>query len=103
MTIGVVCYCGVVMHETFKNVSVFVVFVCCMIAGVALREQLKGYFDFEYGKTVLLCLYGIAGIVVFHLLYHFLGKSQEKTIYISTLLTIVTMGGLIYFDRLPLY
>jgi len=90
------------MQETFKNVSIFVVFLASLLLWNAARALMAPYFDFSYGHTILLCLWSTCVVIIFHLLYYFLLKTRESTIYLSTLATLLAVGGLIYFQKLPI-
>lgn len=90
------------MRETFKNVSIFIVFITCLLLWDGARGMLADHFDFRGGKTVLTCIWAVCVVIIFHLLYHFLGKSQEKTIYLSTIFMMILVGGMVYYDKLPL-
>ena len=90
------------MQETFKNVSIFLVFLASLLLWNEAQTYLRTHFDFAYGDTVLLCLWSTSVIVLFHLLYYFLGKTRESFIYLSTVATLVAVGALVYFDKLAL-
>ena len=90
------------MQETFKNVAIFIVFLVVLLCWNALRGQLQPYFDFRYGHTVLLCLWSTCVVIIFHLLYYLLGKTREPIVYLSTIVTVVTVGALIHFGKLHL-
>lgn len=90
------------MRETFKNVSVFFVFLAALLLWSQAQAYLNPYFDFDYGRTVLTLLWSVFVVILFHLLYYFLGKSSEKTIYLSTVFTLIVVGGLVYYQKLPL-
>ncbi|MBN2712450.1 MAG: hypothetical protein JXR97_08490 [Planctomycetes bacterium] len=91
------------MRETLKNVAVFIVFIVSIILWNSARDFISPNFDFSHGKTVLLCVWSVCVVIIFHLLYHFLGKSSEKIIYLWTLFSLILTGGLVYFDKIPLY
>ncbi len=90
------------MQETFKNVSIFIVFLASLLLWNAAQAYVRPYFDFRYGGTVLLCLWSTSVIIIFHLLYYFMGRTREATIYLSTVVTLVAVGTLIYLQKLPL-
>jgi predicted membrane protein len=90
------------MQETFKNVSIFMVFISALIVWNAAKSYIAPHFDFDYGRTVLMCVWSVCVVIIFHLLYHFLGRAGDKNIYLVTVITLVLMGALVYFQKLPL-
>lgn len=70
------------MNETFRHVSVFIVFLSCAIYLEKLRLHVERYFNFDFGQTVMLLCNATAVVIIFHVLYHYFGRWPEKVAYI---------------------
>lgn len=90
------------MHETFKNVSIFIMFIVSVILSSAAKPYLIKYFSFHHGQTVFTCLWACCMVIFFHLLFYYFGTRQEKTIYFSALFAVLVLGGLVYFRQVAL-
>lgn len=85
------------MNETFKHVSIFVIFLIGAIFLNILNNEVKSYFDFDFGKTTLLLIWSTSIVVMFHILYHYFKQWPEKVAYITVLVLIALIGGLSHF------
>jgi hypothetical protein len=90
------------MRETFRNVSIFIVFVMALILWDVARRHMASEFDFRFGRTTLMCLWSVGVLILFHLLYHFLGRAGERVVYLSTVVSAMAMAGLLYFNMIAL-
>ena len=90
------------MNETFKNVSIFLMFLAAILVWNAAKQHMYSFFSFDHGPTILLCLWSTCVVIIFHLLYYYFGRTQEKTIYLSTLGTLGVVGALLYYGHIPL-
>ena len=80
------------MNESFKHISIFVIFLCSALYLNKLRKLADRYFEFDFGDTALLFCYSTLTVIVFHLLYHYFGRWPEKVAYIlSSLIVILTV------------
>ena len=70
------------MNDTFRHVSVFIVFLSCAIYLDKLRAVVEKNFNFDFGDTALLLCNATATVILFHLLYHYFGRWPEKVAYI---------------------
>jgi hypothetical protein len=89
------------MHETFKNVSIFIMFVCSIFLWNAAKVGLSRHFRFDYGEQVLLVLWATGIVVLFHLLYYYFGKGPEKVTYICSGFSALLIGGLLHYNVIP--
>ena len=90
------------MNETFKNIAIFLTFLAGLLLWNQARVYMKPPFDFQYGTTALLFVWSSGVVILFHALYHYFGKTSEKTTYLTTLGTLLLVGGLVYFQKIPL-
>ena len=90
------------MQETFKNVSIFIVFLASLLLWNVAQAYVRPYFAFQYGSTILIYLWTVSVIIIFNLLYYFVSRSGVSAIYLSTVITLVAVGVLIYLQKLPL-
>lgn len=89
------------MNETFRNVSIFIIFIMSLFLWNAARAELVPYFKFDYGKSVLLVLWSTGVLVLFHVLYHYLSKTSEQVVYICMGLVVVGVGCLLHYNVIP--
>ncbi len=90
------------MNETFKHVSIFIVFLSCAIYLDKLRIFVSGYFNFDFGQTVMLLCDSTAVVILFHVLYHYFGRWPEKVAYILAAVMVALTLILMHFKVLHL-
>jgi magnesium-transporting ATPase (P-type) len=90
---------GEEMRETFKNVSIFIVFICALLLWGATRRHLAPYFEFKGGVAALMCVWSVCVVIIFHLIYYFMGKLKEYSIYLATVAVLLVVGALVYFGK----
>lgn len=90
------------MNETFKHVSIFLIFLFCCIYLNELGDLLADNFRFDFGGTVLLLCRSTAVVIMFHVLYHYFGRWPEKVAYICAGVIIGLTIALVKFDVLSL-
>lgn len=90
------------MNETFKHVSVFIVFLSCAIYLDKLRAYVERFFNFDFGDTALLLCNSTAVVILFHVLYHYFGRWPEKVAYILAGVMVALTLILMNFDVLHL-
>lgn len=84
------------MHETLKNVCTFCVFLMTVIFIYCLHPTLEQWFQFSHGKTALMLFLAVLYVIVFHVLFYYLGKQSYKTVYIVSGTVFAVLAGLIY-------
>lgn len=91
------------MQETFKNISIFILFLLCILLWNAAKEEwLVTYFRFSHGRTALLLFWSSCVVAIFHLLYHYIGRGPEKLAYITTLLMLLVVSLMVHLDKVSL-
>lgn len=90
------------MNDTFKHVSIFVVFLTCAIYLDRLRAYVERSFRFDFGETVLLLCWSTAVVIMFHLLYHYFGRWPEKVAYILAFAMVALTITLVRFNVISL-
>ncbi len=91
------------MNETFRNVSIFIIFVMSLFVWNFVQDLLIPYFKFDYGRSVLMVVGATGVLVIFHLLYYYLSKAPEKIVYLTTLFVVILIGCLLHYHKLPAY
>ncbi|GEM_PF-3315158 len=91
------------MHQTLKHIAIFLLFLVTVLlwdrAGGWLE---RSFFAFRYGKTMFLFTWATCVVILFHLLYHYLGRCGEKTVYLVALVVLGGLAALVYFGHLRL-
>lgn len=90
------------MAQTFKHVSIFIIFLVSAIFLDLLQKQLKGLFHFKFGVTTLMLLWSVTIVIVFNLLFHYFGKWPEKVSYICAVIAIVIVLLLAQFGAIDI-
>ncbi len=90
------------MNETFKHVSIFLIFLFSCIYLNLLGRLLSDNFRFDFGDTILMLCQSTAVVILFHVLYHYFGKWPEKVSYICAGAIIALTISLVKFDVLSL-
>ncbi len=90
------------MAQTFKHVSIFIIFLVAAIFLDMLQRQLTGYFDFQFGVTALMLAWSVAIVIVFNLLFHYFGKWPEKVSYIAATIALIVLILLAHFKAIDI-
>lgn len=90
------------MSQTFKHVSIFIIFLVIAVFLDLLQKQVSGYFDFKFGVTVLMLLWSVTIVIVFNLLFHYFGKWPEKVSYICASVAMIILLLLAHFKAIDI-
>lgn len=90
------------MRQTFKHISIFIVFLVGAVFLDLLQNALTGYFDFRYGLVVLMLLWSVTIVITFNLLFHYFGNWPEKVSYICAVIAMILLLLLVEFDTIDI-
>ena len=90
------------MRQTFKHISIFVIFLVGAIFLDLLQNCLKGSFDFKYGLVLLMLLWSVSIVIVFNLLFHYFGNWPEKVSYICAAIAVILLLLLVEFNAVDI-
>jgi hypothetical protein len=89
------------MHQTIKHLCIFLVFLIAVRLWYDARETLAELFPREIRHTGTILLWSSAVVAIFHLLYHYLGKMNERAIYITAAAALV--ASLLYYEVIDVF
>ncbi|MFH0911205.1 MAG: hypothetical protein V1918_06860 [Planctomycetota bacterium] len=90
------------MQQTLKHIAIFILFLLAVLLWEGCKGWLQPYFRFAHGQTALLLFWSTGVVILFHVLYHYLGKCSDKVVYVLALAALVAMGILVSYHKLAL-
>ena len=88
------------MHQTLKNVCIFFMFLMAVVLLDYLKNRLGRFIRFDYGETTMLLVWAVGYIILFHALYHYLGKQSHTIVYILTSTLGLVFWALVHFHAI---
>jgi len=76
------------MQQTIKHICIFLVFCVSILLWDEARAYARHVVPRFHRDALTLFIWSTMVVAIWHLLFYYLGKSSEKTVYIITAITV---------------
>lgn len=72
------------MNQHAKHICILVNFLLALLLWEEARAHIAEVFSRTYRDVLTLWVWSLVVVVLFHTLYHYLGKASERVVYLVT-------------------
>jgi hypothetical protein len=91
------------MRQTLKHVAIFLAFLALAALGAEAEPFLEKQIRLDVEPLLLVWIFALAAVILWHLLYHYLGKLSDAAAYTVSVVIVAAVVALAVLDVVRFY